>query len=75
MDLNPWYYTILVLVLVTIFVNIRLQDSRLGRAWMAVREDETAAAAMGMNPVTTKLWAYALGAIFGGSRGHSTGRL
>src|SRR5215208_8124402 len=47
LDLDPWYYTILVLVLVTIFVNIRLRDSRLGRAWMAVREDETAAAAMG----------------------------
>jgi branched-chain amino acid transport system permease protein len=50
LDLNPWYYTILVLVLVTIFINIRLRDSRLGRAWMAVREDETAAAAMGVRP-------------------------
>lgn len=69
LDLNPWYYTILVLVLVTIFVNIRLRDSRLGRAWMAVREDETAAAAMGVNLVTTKLWAYALGAVFGGLAG------
>jgi branched-chain amino acid transport system permease protein len=69
LDLNPWYYTILVLVLVTIFVNIRLRDSRLGRAWMAVREDETAAAAMGVNLVTTKLWAYALGATFGGLAG------
>src|SRR5918994_615966 len=69
LDLNPWYYTILLLVLITIFVNIRLRDSRLGRAWMAVREDETAAAAMGVNPVTTKLWAYALGATFGGLAG------
>lgn len=69
LDLNPWYYTILVLVLVTIFVNIRLRDSRLGRAWIAVREDETAAAAMGVNLVTTKLWAYALGATFGGFAG------
>ncbi len=69
LDLNPWYYTILVLVLVTIFVNIRLRDSRLGRAWIAVREDETAAAAMGVNLVTTKLWAYALGAVFGGLAG------
>jgi branched-chain amino acid transport system permease protein len=69
LDLNPWYYTILVLVLVTVFVNIRLRDSRLGRAWMAVREDETAAAAMGVNLVTTKLWAYALGAVFGGLAG------
>ena len=69
LDLSPWYYTILVLVLVTIFVNIRLRDSRLGRAWMAVREDEAAAAAMGVNTTTTKLWAYALGAVFGGLAG------
>jgi branched-chain amino acid transport system permease protein len=69
LDLNPWYYTILVLVLITIFVNIRLRDSRLGRAWIAVREDETAAAAMGVNLVSTKLWAYALGAVFGGLAG------
>ncbi|HEX6709987.1 MAG TPA: branched-chain amino acid ABC transporter permease, partial [Rubrobacter sp.] len=62
-------YTILVLVLITVFVNIRLRDSRLGRAWISVREDETAAAAMGINPVTTKLWAYALGAVFGGLAG------
>lgn len=69
LDLNPWYYTILFLVLIAIFVNIRLRDSRLGRAWVSVREDETAAAAMGINPVTTKLWAYALGAVFGGIAG------
>ena len=69
LDLDPWYYTILLMVLVTIFVNIRLMDSRLGRAWIAVREDETAAAAMGVNVVTTKLWAYALGAVFGGLAG------
>jgi branched-chain amino acid transport system permease protein len=69
LDLNPWYYTILVLVLITVYVNIRLRDSRLGRAWISVREDETAAAAMGINPVTTKLWAYAMGAVFGGIAG------
>jgi branched-chain amino acid transport system permease protein len=69
LDLHPWYYTILVLVLITIYVNVRLRDSRLGRAWISVREDETAAAAMGINPVTTKLWAYALGAVFGGIAG------
>jgi len=69
LDLNPWYYTILVLVLITVYVNIRLRDSRLGRAWISVREDETAAAAMGINPVTTKLWAYAMGAVFGGLAG------
>src|ERR671917_549963 len=67
--LQPWYYTILVLVLITIYVNIRLRDSRLGRAWISVREDETAAAAMGINPGTTKLWAYALGAVFRGLAG------
>ena len=69
LDLNPWYYTILAMVLITIYVNVRLQNSRLGRAWISVREDETAAAAMGINPVTTKLWAYALGALFGGFAG------
>ena len=69
LDLHPWYYTILVLVLITIYINVRLRDSRLGRAWISVREDETAAAAMGINPVTTKLWAYALGAVFGGLAG------
>ena len=69
LDLNPWYYTIVVLVLITVYVNIRLRDSRLGRAWISVREDETAAAAMGINPVTTKLWAYAMGAVFGGLAG------
>lgn len=69
LDLNPWFYTILGLVLITIFVNVRLQSSKLGRAWVSVREDETAAAAMGINPVTTKLWAYALGAMFGGMAG------
>ena len=67
--LHPWYYTILVLVLITIYVNIHLRDSRLGRAWISVREDETAAAAMGINPVTTKLWAYSLGGVFGGIAG------
>lgn len=69
LDLNPWYYTILAMVLITVYVNVRLQNSRLGRAWISVREDETAAAAMGINPVTTKLWAYALGALFGGFAG------
>ena len=47
------------MVLLVIFLNLRLRDSRLGRAWIAVREDEVAAAAMGVNLVRTKLWAYA----------------
>jgi branched-chain amino acid transport system permease protein len=67
--LRPWCYTILVLVLITVYLNVRLRDSRLGRAWISVRENETAAAAMGINPVTTKLWAYALGGVFGGLAG------
>ena len=48
---------------------MRLRDSRLGRAWIAIREDETAAAAMGIPLMRTKTWAYALGAFFGGVAG------
>jgi branched-chain amino acid transport system permease protein len=68
-ELTGIYFVGLVMVLVTLFVNIRLRDSRLGRAWIAVREDEVAAAAMGVNLVRTKLWAYAVGAAFGGFAG------
>jgi branched-chain amino acid transport system permease protein len=64
--LNPWYFTILVLVLVTVFVIRRLEKSKMGRAWIAVREDEVAASAMGVPLMRTKLWAYGIGAIFGG---------
>ena len=52
-----------------LFVNFRLRDSRLGRAWIAVREDEIAAASMGVPLVRTKLLAYATGAAFGGIAG------
>jgi len=69
LELRPWYWTALVLVLVVLFVNIRLRDSRLGRAWIAVREDEVAAASMGVPLVKTKLLAYATGAAFGGISG------
>ena len=48
---------------------MRLRDSRLGRAWIAIREDETAAAAMGIPLMRTKTWAYAIGAFFGGVAG------
>jgi branched-chain amino acid transport system permease protein len=48
---------------------VRLRDSRLGRAWIAIREDETAAAAMGIPLMRTKTWAYAMGAFFGGVAG------
>ena len=65
-DLVPWFWTILVLVLITVFVNVRLRESKMGRAWIAVREDEVAASAMGVPLMRTKLWAYGIGAIFGG---------
>ena len=52
-----------------LFVNFRLRDSRLGRAWVALREDEIAAVAMGVPAVKTKLLAYASGAAFGGIAG------
>jgi len=68
-ELKPWYYTILIMVLLTIFVNLRLRDSKMGRAWIAVREDEVAASAMGVPLMRTKLWAYAIGGIFGGLAG------
>ncbi|MGI8902112.1 MAG: branched-chain amino acid ABC transporter permease [Solirubrobacteraceae bacterium] len=66
---RPWYFTIFVLVLITLFVNLRVRDSRLGRAWIALREDEVAAVSMGIPLVRTKLLAYALGAAFGGISG------
>jgi branched-chain amino acid transport system permease protein len=61
------------LLCLTFFICVRLRDSKLGRAWMAIREDETAAAAMGINTVTTKLLAFALGASFSGFAGAFTG--
>jgi branched-chain amino acid transport system permease protein len=64
-----YYYLFLVLVLVAIFLCIRLQDSRIGRAWMAIREDEIAAKAMGINTRNVKLMAFAMGASFGGVSG------
>ncbi len=69
LELEPIYYVGLGMVLATLFLNIRLRDSRLGRAWIAGREDEVAAASMGVNLVRTKLWAYALGAMLGGFAG------
>jgi branched-chain amino acid transport system permease protein len=69
LELRPWYWTALGLVLLVLFVNFRLRDSRLGRAWIAVREDEVAAASMGVPLVRTKLLAYATGAAFGGMSG------
>ena len=57
------------MVLIALFVNFRLRDSRLGRAWIALREDEIAAASMGVPLVKTKLLAYGTGAAFGGMSG------
>jgi branched-chain amino acid transport system permease protein len=65
----PYYYLILLVIGACVWMNNNLRDSRLGRAWMAVREDETAAAAMGINTTIVKLLAYALGASFSGFAG------
>ena len=64
-----YFWTAIGLVLFTVFCCIRLRDSRLGRAWIAIREDETAAAAMGVPLMRTKTWSYAIGAFFGGVAG------
>jgi branched-chain amino acid transport system permease protein len=68
-DPVPWYFLILVIGLASLWAMSRLRDSRLGRAWMAIREDETAADCTGVNPVSTKLLAFALGASFSGFAG------
>jgi len=69
LDLRPWYWLVLGLLVVVLFCVIRLRDSRLGRAWIALREDEVAAASMGVPLVRTKLAAYAVGAAIGGVAG------
>ena len=69
LDLRPWYWLCLGLVFIVLFVVIRLRDSRLGRAWIAVREDEVAAASMGVPLVKTKLLAYTVGGAIGGVSG------
>jgi branched-chain amino acid transport system permease protein len=64
-----YYYLLLLVLLVVIGLNLRLQNSRIGRAWEAIREDETAARAMGINTRNIKLLAFAMGASFGGIAG------
>jgi branched-chain amino acid transport system permease protein len=64
-----WYFIVVGLVIITIIVIRRLDDSRLGRAWVAMRENEVAAAACGINIRTQKLWAFSLGALSGGIAG------
>src|SRR5438874_11179189 len=68
-DPVPWYFLILVIGAASLWAMTRLRDSRLGRAWMAIREDETAADCTGVNPISTKLLAFALGASFSGFAG------
>jgi branched-chain amino acid transport system permease protein len=68
-DPVPWYFLILVIGVLSLWAMNRLRDSRLGRAWMAIREDETAADCTGVNPISTKLLAFALGASFSGFAG------
>jgi branched-chain amino acid transport system permease protein len=69
LDLAPWYWLALLIIFAAILFNRRLENSRLGRAWMAMREDEDAAAAMGIDIVRTKLMAFAMGATFSGFAG------
>jgi len=64
-----YYYLLLAVLLAVIFINVRLQNSRIGRAWEAVREDEIAARATGIDTTRLKLLAFAMGASFGGIAG------
>ena len=64
-----YYYFLLCVLLIVIVINLRLQNSRIGRAWEAIREDEMAARAMGINTRNLKLLAFAMGASFGGIAG------
>jgi branched-chain amino acid transport system permease protein len=68
-SVNAYYFLFLALCLLIVFISYRLQDSRLGRAWVAIREDEIAAKAMGINTRNVKLLAFAMGASFGGVAG------
>jgi branched-chain amino acid transport system permease protein len=69
LNLRPWYWLIFGVLLISLFVSVQLRSSRLGRAWVALREDEVAAVSMGIPLVRTKLLAYAIGATFGGVSG------
>jgi branched-chain amino acid transport system permease protein len=64
-----YYYLLLIVMLAVIVINLRLQNSRIGRAWEAIREDEIAARSMGINTTSLKLLAFAMGATFGGVAG------
>ncbi|MDR3600729.1 MAG: branched-chain amino acid ABC transporter permease [Desulfosporosinus sp.] len=68
-QITDFYYLFFILVILAVLVAMRLHNSRLGRAWQYIREDEDAAEAMGIDPVKTKLYAYMIGAAFGGIAG------
>src|SRR3569833_147992 len=68
-SVNAYYFLLLAICVAIVFISERLQHSRLGRAWIAIREDETAAKAMGINTRNIKLLAFAMGASFGGVAG------
>jgi branched-chain amino acid transport system permease protein len=68
-DATPYYYVAIAMVAMLVFISIRLRDSRIGRAWMAIREDEIAAGAMGVDRTKFKLLAFAIGAAFAGMTG------
>ena len=68
-DYTTRYYVIFALCLLFVLVSIRLRDGKLGRAWLAIREDELAASLMGVPLMRTKLWAYGVGAAAGGIGG------
>jgi branched-chain amino acid transport system permease protein len=68
-DYRTKYYVILAFCAMFIWVSVKLRDGRLGRAWMAIREDELAASLMGVPLMRTKLWSYAVGAVAGGVGG------
>ena len=69
LDLRPWFWFALVLVAAVVVIDVRLRDSRVGRAWRAMRDDEAAAACAGVPIVRTKLLAYGVGAAMGGVSG------
>ena len=73
LNLRPWYWLALGLAVIVTIINFRLRDSRLGRAWIAVREDEVAAVSMGVPTTKVKLLAYSIGAAMGGVAGSFIG--
>jgi branched-chain amino acid transport system permease protein len=68
-NLSLYYYLVLSFVVLTIFVMKRVEDSKIGRAWVAIREDEIASSAMGINTMMYKLYAFAFGALWAGIAG------